>query len=139
MRIVFGLLAAALVLTACATDKPVRLYDGAERPRAEIAVLVIPNELDVLEFDDESLPMQWGKPAARVFHVTPGPHEIKLRYWKNWPQSEVEEPVKSPARTVRFEAAPGQRYHIEPPMPRRFEEAVEFVRDMDLRLVPEGG
>ena len=129
-------IALGLWLAGCAIKNPVPLYEGEKRSPDQIAVLVIPSALDIKSYDDEPLPVLWGEPDNRVFHITPGAHTISLRYWQDWPHSDLDTPIiKSRVKTLHFTAEAGARYKVEPPMPTTVEAAQRFAREAPFEIV----
>lgn len=101
------LMSVAVALSACTTTT--RLYDGAELPPAQVAILTGDRLLEILSIDGKT-----GDFTAKVFRgpwtsagfavqLLPGPHSVKVKYREFW----VGAPV-----TLDFEAQAGKVYRI---------------------------
>lgn len=75
-------IAFALLLTACAQNAPIRLYDGAERSAAQVVVVQVPADLEVETINGAKARGVGGlgRDAYQTLHLQPGDYEIAAFY-----------------------------------------------------------
>ena len=125
----------ALMMSACTTPGPARLYDGAERPAAEVAVVSAPEQVQVLAVDGREVT---GTMLQRnqVLTVLPGDHVFSLRYVELFQMGADEhEVVRSRQAALRFTAVAGATYRIEYDKQVTLDAARKFSKDPKFRLV----
>lgn len=125
----------AMMMTACAAPGPVRLYDGAERPVAEVATISAPEQVQVMAVDGREVA---GAMLQRnqVLTVLPGERVFSLRYVQLFQISADEhEVVRSRQAALRFMAEAGAEYRIEIDKQGSLEAARKFSKAPVFRLV----
>lgn len=75
-------IALALLLTACAQNAPIRLYEGAERNPAQLLVVRVPADLEVETINGSKAPGLGGlgRDDFQTLHLQPGDYEIAAFY-----------------------------------------------------------
>lgn len=125
----------AMMMTACSAPGPVRLYDGAERPVAEVATISAPEQVQVMAVDGREVA---GAMLQRnqVLTVLPGERVFSLRYVQLFQISADEhEVVRSRQAALRFMAEAGAEYRIEIDKQGSLEAARKFSKAPVFRLV----
>lgn len=105
-------------LCGCASTATLRGYDGPARPPAELAVLAVPYQLDVLSLDDRpglSTPL-FSTARETQIELLPGSHTLLLRFYS--PSDEIERSgsaslFRSDPATLRFQVAAGRLYRLK--------------------------
>lgn len=84
--IVRGLLIVfALSLAACSNTKPVlRNYSGPERPRDQVAELIVPGAIEISSLDGGKFKAPYTGDQEYKISLTPGTHDIKVVYKELW-------------------------------------------------------
>lgn len=132
-RIVVG--GTALLLVACASNGPVRMYDGAAKAASEVALVRMPEQVQVMAVD--------GKETGggmlqqhQSLEVLPGERVFSLRYVELFQvNSEEHEVIRSRPAALRFTAEPGAEYRIEYDRQASLDEAKKFAKSPAFRLV----
>lgn len=123
-------LAALLVLAACASPN-LRLYEGAARPAADIAVITMPEQLEVASINGAEVPAakgMWSSGEKRL-EVLPGRYEALIYYREVWNVGSDGEIIRSRQPALfRIDAQAGHRYHIDYPRPANVEDARKFAQ-----------
>lgn len=125
----------ALMMTACTTQGPVRLYEGAERPAAEVATVSAPEQVQIMAVDGREVT---GTMLQRnqVLTVLPGDRVFSLRYVELFQMGADEhEVVRSRQAALRFTAEAGATYRIEYDKQGSLDAARKFSKDPRFRLV----
>lgn len=123
------------LLTACASTGPIRLYEGAERPLAEVALVSLPEQVQVMAVDGSDT---GGTMLQRnsSFVMLPGERVFSLRYVELFQiNSEEHEVVRSRQAALRFTAEAGAEYRIEYDKQPSLEAARKFAKAPVFRLV----
>lgn len=84
MRGFFGVALVVGLLSGCAQQSHVKLYAGSELPLAQVVVVEVPNELEVLSINGQQVPAAnalFGT-ANKTLHLQPGEYRINA-YYKN--------------------------------------------------------
>lgn len=117
-------LALALMLVACASPS-LKLYDGAGRAASEVAVISLPEQLEVARVNDAEVKGasgMWNKGDKRL-EVIPGRYELLVYYRELWELGSQHDVLRSnPARFV-VDASAGAQYRIEFQRPKTYDEA----------------
>lgn len=122
-------LATALLLGGCAHTARSRLYEGAARDPAKVAVLWCPMLLDPLEMDGKDLANVAGFLPIEThycFELLPGRHEFTVRYSgiSGNPAGQQQMLYSKPVRII-FEAQPGRQYQATYKQPQ---DDIRFVK-----------
>lgn len=139
-RLCFLLLPAALSLLAgCAAQLPQQTWDGPARPDGEVALLEVPEQVQVMAIDGREPPPSFLR-SQSTLALLPGEHVFSLRYVQLFQvSSEEHEVVRSRQAALRFSAVAGGRYRLEAPVQRNLEGARRFAKAPEFRLVSAGG
>lgn len=128
-------LAMALVLSACAAQGPMKLYDGAVRPVSEVAIVNVPEQVQVMAVDGRDATggmLQREQSLA----VLPGERVFSLRYVELFQiNSEDHEVIRSRQAALRFTAEPGAEYRVEYDRQPSLDQARKFAKSPSFRLV----
>lgn len=134
-------LLAALCLTAGCTSAPAQLraYDGPARAPAEVAVLEVPETVQVMAVDGREPPPSLLKRNVELA-LLPGEHVLGLRYVQFFQiNADEHDVVRSRQAALRFTAVAGARYRLEVPRQGSREAAAAFARAPVFHLVEAGG
>lgn len=128
----------ALLLAACASSGPIRLYEGAERPAADVATLNVPEQIQVMAVDGKEITGSLLE-KSQLMTALPGEHVFSLRYVELFQiNSEEHEVVRSRQTALRFTAVAGREYRIEMDKQGSLDAARKFAKDPKFRLVDVG-
>lgn len=139
-RLALPLLAALALLGGCATSRaPLQAYEGAARPAAEVAVLDVPETLQVMAVDGREPPPALLRRGVQLA-LLPGEHVLSLRYVQIFQlNADEHDVVRSRQAALRFTAVAGGRYRLESPAQASHEAARQFAKSPVFRLVDAGG
>ena len=124
--------ALSVLLSACTTNRVVKLYEGPERPVTDIAVLTMPVQLDIVTINDRQVQgvNAMFSMTDKELHVEPGRYRIAAQYRDVWDKSaSTHEVVRSNPVIFTVEAEAGQHYRLDYEHPETLEDAREMVRD----------
>lgn len=126
-------------LSGCAgLNKPISAYEGPLRPVAEVAVLTVPEEIQVLAVDGREVTSYLLGSRDQAVHVLPGERVLTVRYVKLFELSANDhEVVRSRPAAIRFEARAGQAYSFRFVEPAKVEAAREFAKAPVFELVAQ--
>ncbi len=118
------LMIAGGLMVACAQGA-VRLYDGDERAADSVAIVTLPEALEVEQINGARVSGASGplRKGDIDLQLAPGRYELLVYYKEIWSLGDAEDALRSdPARFV-IEARAGHRYRIEYAHPERYEDA----------------
>lgn len=132
-RMVVG--GAALLLVACASNGPVRTYEGAARAASEVAIVRMPEQVQVMAVDGRETSGGMLQ-QHQALEVLPGERVFSLRYVELFRiSSEEHEVVRSRPAALRFIAEPGAEYRIDYDPQVSLDLAKKFSKAPAFRLV----
>lgn len=139
-RLYFLFLSGALALLAgCATQLPQQTWEGPARPAGEVALLEVPEQVQVMAIDGREPPPSFLR-SQSTLALLPGEHVLSLRYVQLFQvSSEEHDVVRSRQAALRFSSVAGGRYRLEVPVQRDREAAQRFAKAPEFRLVNIGG
>ncbi|WP_169518302.1 DUF2057 family protein [Solimonas variicoloris] len=126
-------LAPALLLSLAACASPqLRLYEGTAKPAAEVAVITMPEQLEVASINGTEVPGakgMWNKGDKRL-EVLPGRYEALIYYREVWQSGDSSDVLRSrsPALFV-IDAQAGHQYRIGYSQPANYEAAKRLAQD----------
>lgn len=133
------LLAGVLSLYGCTATGPLKTYEGAPRPAAEVALVSVPEQIEVMAIDGREPPPSFLRSQMQLA-LLPGEHVFSLRYVELFHVSADEHDViRSRQAALRFSAEAGGRYRLEVPPQRSRDAAREFAKSPQFRLVDVAG
>ena len=122
-----------VLLAACQSSPVVKLYDGAERPVSQIAVVQIPETLDIISINgrDPSGINSSLMGSYRELHLSAGQYEIIAFYREIWEPDSTSTHVvlRSEPAIFTVEGRPGGRYVLEYGKPGNVDDARELAAD----------
>lgn len=130
MRIVIVLL--SLLVAACSTSPAVKLYDGADRPAAELLTVRVPVELEIISINDRRI-----EGASTLFayshrdlQLLPGQYRI-VAYYKNLFQlnADQHEIIKSDPALFTLNGKAGEVVALAFDKPADVDAAREMAKD----------
>ncbi|MFV1985223.1 MAG: DUF2057 family protein [Thiohalomonadales bacterium] len=71
-------------LTACASDDISRMYEGDKRPDTEIARIMLPGALQVIEVNNKKIKTPYQPDGYQSMDFLPGRHIIRVFYKEYW-------------------------------------------------------
>lgn len=125
-----GGLAAALLCAACSTE-PLRLYDVRGESIAGLAVISLPEQLEVASVNGveiEGASGMWSK-GDKTLEVAPGRYELLAYYREIWQRGDHHDVLRSDPARFFIDAHAGGRYRIDYSRPANFEEAQRLAAD----------
>ncbi|MEQ1437757.1 DUF2057 family protein [Fontimonas sp. SYSU GA230001] len=124
-----GVVIVAVLVGACART-PVRHYDGAPRPAAEVATVLVPEALEVAAIDGREVRGASGlmRGGELRLELLPGRHELLVFYREIWQRGGEHDTLRSDPALFVFDATAGRRYRLDYVRPRRYEEALALSR-----------
>lgn len=125
-----GALAAAMLCAACSTE-PLRLHDVRGEVTAELAVISLPEELEVASVNGvqiEGASGMWSK-GDKILEVAPGRYELLVYYREIWQRGDQHDVLRSDPARFAIEAHAGGRYRIDFSRPANFEAAQRLSAD----------
>lgn len=127
------------LLPGCAAQGPLQAYAGAARPVAEVALVSVPEEIQVMAIDGREPPPSFLKSRMELA-LLPGEHVFSLRYVQIFQLGTDEhDVVRSRQAALRFTAVAGGRYRLEIPPQRDRQAAVAFAKAPVFTLVDQAG
>lgn len=126
---------AVVLLGGCAATGSVRLYEGQARQSAEVTMIEVPEQVQVMAMDGVEVTgtlLQRGQ----SLEVLPGEHVFTLRYVQLFQiNSEDHEVVRSRQAALRFNAEAGATYRLEMDAQPSLDAARKFAKDPKFRMV----
>lgn len=134
------LLAFALgAVAGCASQAPLKAYEGPVRAPAELALLSAPEQIEVLSIDGKEAPPRLFKGSLQAA-LLPGEHVLSLRYVEFFQlNADEHDIVRSKPAALRFTATAGSQYRLEIPKQPDHDAARKFAKSPQFRLVDEEG
>lgn len=127
------------LLAGCAGRGPLPAYAGVSRPLAEVAVVAIPEEIQVMAIDGREPPPSFLR-GHRELALLPGEHVFSLRYVQLFRLGADEhDVVRSRQAALRFTAVAGGRYRLEVPAQRDRDAALAFAKAPTFTLADQAG
>lgn len=127
------------LLQACTARGPLQAYEGPARPAAEVALLRVPEQVQVLAIDGREPPPSLLSSNVE-FTLLPGEHVLTLRYVELFRiGSDEHDVIRSRPAALRFTAAAGAHYRLGVPPQRHRDAARVFARAPVFSLVDEAG
>lgn len=120
-----------LALGAGCASAPVQLYGEQGRPEAGVAVIIVPEALEVasvngLEISGASGMMSKGD---KTLEIAPGRYELLVFYRELWDRGDQHDVLKSDPALFVVDAVDGGRYRIDYTRPGNLAEARELAED----------
>ena len=125
------LLALLLPCAAACTSAPLQLYEGPARDAAMLAVVTMPEQLELLRLNGAEVPASRGlwQHGEQRLQLLPGHYELLVFYREFWDVGSQEQVLRSdPARFV-IDAAAGGHYRIDYARTRNVREAERLQAD----------
>jgi uncharacterized protein len=98
--------------------------------------LDVPEVIHILSIDGQEQPSSFFGSRAHVKMLPVGEHVLSLRYSQLFDiSSEDHDIVKSSPMAIRFVAEAGQQYQLVINPPKRYEAAVKFAKQPDIKLI----
>jgi len=98
--------------------------------------LDVPEVIHILSIDGQEQPSSFFGSRAHVKMLPVGEHVLSLRYSQLFDiSSEDHDIVKSSPMAIRFVAEAGQQYQLVVNPPKRYEAAVKFAKQPEIKLV----
>jgi hypothetical protein len=120
-----------LLLCAGCASPQLRLYEGS-RATAEVAVITLPEQLEVASVNGKEVPGARGmsKTGEKRLEVLPGRYEALVYYRELWQDGDTSEIVRSKnVALFVIDAQAGHRYHIDYEHPAHRADATKLAAD----------
>lgn len=135
-RIAAGLVLSSLA--ACA-HPDLRLYDGPPRPSGEVAVVTMPEQLEIVTINGVDVPGARGMAAGdKRLELVPGHYDLLVYYREFWEQNDAGALRSDPAR-FSLDALAGHRYRIDYEHPHDAGQARLLAADFHGWIADEAG
>lgn len=133
-------LASSILLAGCAASRgPLKTYEGPARAVADVALLDLPEQVQVMAIDGREPPTGFLTSSVQLA-LLPGEHVLAVRYVQLFQlNSEDHDVVRSRQAVLRFTAVAGARYRVEYPPQRDREAARQFAKEPHFTVVGTGG
>jgi hypothetical protein len=123
-------LAAALTLAAC-TAAPLGLAGDAAPPGAATAVILLPEELELVSINGREIEGAGGllSKGDKTYEVVPGRYELLVFYRELWERGDHHDVLRSDPALFTVQAEAGARYRLAYERPGTFAEAEALAAD----------
>lgn len=130
--IIFLLFGFLVLAVSCSTVNAVWVYSGEEREANEIAILYLPEAMDMVSIDGKKMDRPFVRTGGVEYHFLPGTHEIRIIYIKYWDiNTEEFETLVSDIVVLRQNMQSGHTYRVEYESPNSLESARAFASNMN--------
>ncbi len=126
-----AMLMVLLLCAGCASPQ-LRLYEGATRAPAEVAVITLPEQLEVASINGREVLGARGmsRTGEKQLEVLPGRYEALVYYRELWQDGDTSEVVRSKnVALFVIDAQAGHRYHIDYEHPAHRADATKLAAD----------
>lgn len=139
-NLVLPVAASLFLMAGCAsTQGPLKTYEGPTRAAAEVVVVDVPEEVQVMAIDGREPPSSLLTSQVQLA-LLPGDHVFSLRYVQLFQLSaEEHDVVRSRQAALRFTAVPGAHYRLQVPPQKNHDAARQFAKDPRFTLVDLAG
>lgn len=128
------MMALGVVLAGCTAPGPVKVYEGTVRRQAELALISVPEQIEVMAIDGREPPPSFLKSRV-VLALLPGEHVFSLRYVELFQiTADEHDVVRSRQAALRFTAVAGSEYTLEVPKQANRDAARKFAKDPQFQL-----
>lgn len=129
------LAASLFVVAGCAAKGPLQAYAGPPRAAAELALVSVPEQIEVMAIDGREPPPSFLRSTVQLA-LLPGEHVFSLRYVQLFQiSSDEHDVIRSRQAALRFTAVAGREYRLEMPPQANRDKAREFAKNPQFRLV----
>lgn len=120
-----------LALGAGCTSGPVKLYGDQASPDAAIALITLPEALEVATINGAEIEGASGmlSKGEKTLEVVPGRYEILVYYREVWDRGDNHDVLRSDPALFVIDAAANQRYRIDYTNPGNASEARALAKD----------
>ena len=116
-----------LTLQGCGTGGPIIGYDESSSVNKEsLSIIYLPPEIDMLEIDGTKKDSPFIESGYNEVHVTPGQHQIAVRYMKFWGDNTSGNIIKSKPVVLSLHISPKSKYYVKYKIPEDGWQAVEL-------------
>lgn len=133
------------VLSACASGKIVKTYEGADPSLDQLAVLIAPKNIRVIAVDGVKMPTYMLSGIVTEYGLLPGEHLIEFDYESVWATSKADEEgrksksVVSESREAAIKVLSGQKLTFRFVRPENVKEAEHFATNFTAEIVDAEG
>lgn len=131
-------MACLLTLGACANPQ-LRLYDGGQKPDSKIALITLPEAIEVARLNGVEVKGASGlwTRGDKVLELTPGRYELLAFYREVWEHGDSHDVLRSDPVLFVIEAKPGERYRVEYSHPDNYAQARQLAANFSAVLINE--
>ncbi len=118
-----------------------RFYDGPERPPYEVATVLVPSEVEIVDVDESDFRLLdiFKFNEQHELQLLPGRHTLAGRYSVIFPVGEDDhETVRSPVREISVQLEAGGRYVVAVAVADTLSAAERVAERFQLKLVQTG-
>jgi uncharacterized protein len=115
------------------TTAPVQLHDGKAAATGEVAVIVLPEELEISTVNGLEITGASGllTKGDKTIEVAPGRYEVLAYYRELWVRGDQQDMLRSDPALFTVDAAAGRRYRLEYTRPGTFAEAEALAANFE--------
>lgn len=119
------------LLAGCQNNPVTKLYEGPERPVADVVIVQVPETLEILSINGQRPSGVSNRlvSADRVLHLAPGRYQIIAFYKDIWTPTgaSTHEVLRSQPVIFDIEGRPGDGFHLEYEQPDTYQAARELA------------
>lgn len=121
---VLAVLSVLALVGACASPD-LRLYEGASRPAAQVAVVTMPEQLELASLNGREVPGAKGMAnrGDKRLELAPGRYEALVYYREVWQANGESDVLRSDPALFVIDAQAGHRYRLDYERPRGYDAA----------------
>lgn len=135
MRLALSALFLSALVACSTTTGPLKTYEGAVRSNAELVLVSVPEEIEVMAIDGQEPPPSFLKSKVQLA-LLPGEHVFSLRYVELFQlTADNHEVIRSKQAALRFTAAAGSEFRLEIPAQKNVDVARKFAKSPEFKLV----
>ncbi len=113
---------------ACNKTKTVNLYDENKVAKSDLAVVIIPNDIDISKFNDNNIDTPISSKEYEL-RIPKGQHTLTARYYCLWNSNSGENTLLKSAKVkINLTLEPGKTYRLTHKPLHNFAQAQEFEK-----------
>jgi uncharacterized protein YccT (UPF0319 family) len=126
----------AITLSACQGMSVHQAYDGAARPEAEVATIIIPEAFNILFIDRKKFGPALYSGNTNIT-VLPGKHQLIIKYKDFWDLGDGSERIESDPISITMNVAAGNKYQVQFPKLANIEDARAYAKNPSIEVVDQ--
>ncbi len=138
------LLVLCFFISACSGNKPVKTYEGAALPDSEVAILMAPENINLLSVNGRPVTQYLLSNLETRYALKEGENLVVFQYKSIWGRAKADEQTgsrvdvaESAPKEVLIKAEPGKQYTFIYPAASHFKEASALAADFSAQIVDQ--